>query len=139
MKKTTYLLATALLLTSAFTLEAQIDTIVRAFVDQASRNQQKPQQPRQRQPKQQSNVQHQPKKLFDGTWVATQSKTNPDSQQTINRSFTLIIKDGKATRTLDAVNVSAPEKPFYTSIYELQRHWTYNSIACTEQGASITI
>jgi hypothetical protein len=139
MKKTTYLLATALLLTSAFTLRAQIDTIVRAFVDQASRNQQKPQQPRQRQPKQQPNVSRLPKKLFDGTWLATQSKTNPDSQQTINRSFTLIIKDGKAMKTLDAVNVSTPDKPFYTTIHELQRRWTYNSIECTEQGTSITI
>src|SRR3954469_15984614 len=139
MKKTTYLLAAALLLTPAFTLEAQIDTIVRAFVDQASRNQQKPQQPRQRQPKPQSNVSRLPKKLFDGTWLATQSKTNPDSQQTINRSFTLIIKDGKATKTLDTTNASTPDKPFYTSVYELQRRWTYNSIACTEQGASITI
>src|SRR4051812_29065558 len=139
MNKTTYLLATALLLAPAFTLQAQIDTIVRAFVDQASRNQQKPQQPRQRQPKQQSNVSPLPKKLFDGTWLATQSKTNPDSQQTINRSFTLIIKDGKATKTLDAVNLSTPDKPFYTTIHELQRRWSYNSIECTEQGTSITI
>jgi len=133
-----------LFLVLAITSQAQIDTIVRAFVDQAARQSQQPRQPqqqprRQQQPRQQSNVQHQPKKLFDGTWVATQSKTNPDSQQTINRSFTLIIKDGKATKTLDAVNVSSPEKPFYTSIYELQRRWTYNSIGYTEQGTSITI
>jgi hypothetical protein len=124
--------------------QAQIDTIVRAFVDQAARQSQRPsqqqQQPRrQQQPKQQSNVQHHAKKPFDGTWVATQSKTNPDSQQTINRNFTLIIKDGKATKTLDAVNVSTPEKPFYPSIYELGRRWTYDSIAYTEQGTSITI
>src|SRR5438477_12176613 len=88
------------------TSQAQIDSIVRAFVDQAARQSQRPppqqQQPRrQQQSKQQSNVQRQPKKLFDGTWLATQSKTNPDNQQTMNRSFTLIIKDGKATRTLD--------------------------------------
>jgi hypothetical protein len=51
----------------------------------------------------------------------------------------LIIKDGKATRTLDATNVSTAEKPFYTSVFELQRRWTYNSIGCTEQGTSITI
>ena len=142
MKQIKSSLSVILFLALAITSHAQIDTIVRAFVDQAARNQQRQpqQQPRrQQQPKQQSNVQHQPKKLFDGTWVATQAKTNPDSQQTINRSFTLIIKDGKATKTLDAVNVSTPEKPFYTSIYELQRRWTYNSIACTEQGASITI
>ena len=143
MKQITSSLAVILFFALTITSQAQIDSIVRAFVDQAARQSQRPppqQQPRrQQQPRQQSNVQHQPKKLFDGTWIATQSKTNPDNQQTINRSFTLIIKDGKATRTLDAVNVSTPDKPFYTSIYELQRRWTYNSIECTEQGTSITI
>jgi hypothetical protein len=135
--KSKSLFAALALLATAITVEAQIDTIVRAFVDQAARNRQQPQQPRRQQPRQQSN--RHPKKLFDGTWLATQSKTNPESQQTINRSFTLIIKDGKATRTLDATNVSTPDKPFYPSIFELQRRWTYNSIACTEQGTSITI
>jgi len=144
MKQVKLSLAVILFLALVIPSQAQIDTIVRAFVDQAARQSQQPRQPqqqprRQQQPRQQSNVQHQPKKLFDGTWLATQSKTNPDSQQTINRSFTLIIKDGKATKTLDAVNVSSPEKPFYTSIYELQRRWTYNSIGYTEQGTSITI
>ena len=129
----------AILLTTAFSVEAQIDTIVRAFVDQASRNsQQRQQQPRRQQQQQRSNVRSS-KKLFDGTWLATQSKTNPESQQTINRSFTMIIKDGKATRTLDTTNVSTPDKPFFTSVFELQRRWTYNSLACTEQGTSITI
>jgi hypothetical protein len=139
MKQIKYLLAVVLILATALPLSAQIDTIVRAFVDQASRQsqqRQQPQQPRRQQPRQQSR---QPKKLFDGTWLATQSKTNPGDQQTINRSFTLIIKDGKATKTLDAVNVSTPDKPFYTTIHELQRRWTYNSIECTEQGTSITI
>jgi hypothetical protein len=142
MKPTKYLLPVAFLIATAVTLPAQIDSVVRAFIDQASRNQQRqPQsQPRrQQQPKQQSNVPHQSKKLFDGTWLATQAKTNPDNQQTINRTFTLIIKDGKATKTLDATNTSTPDKPFYSSIYELQRRWTYNSIDCTEQGTSITI
>jgi hypothetical protein len=139
MKQIKYSLAVVLILATALPLQAQIDTIVRAFVDQASRNQQKPQPPRQRQPRQQSNVSRSPKKLFDGTWLATQSKTNPDNEQTINRTFTLIIKDGKAMKTLDAVNVSTPDKPFYTTIHELQRRWTYNSIECTEQGTSITI
>src|SRR5437588_1291794 len=141
MKHLKYSLPVILLIATAFTVSAQIDTIVRAFLDQAAPNQRQPQQPqrRQQQPKQQSNVSRQPKKLFDGTWLATQSKTNPADQQTINRSFTLIIKDGKATKTLDAVNVSTPDKPFYTSIYELQRRWTYSSIGCTEQGTSITI
>ena len=141
MKITKYLLPIACLLATTLTLPAQIDTIVRAFVDQAARNQRQPQpQPRkQQQPKQQSNVSRQPKKQFDGTWLATQSKTNPETQQTINRTFTLIIKDGKATKTLDATNTSTPDKPFYSSIHELQRRWTYNSIDCTEQGTSITI
>lgn len=143
MKVAKIFLPIAVVLASALTLQAQIDSIVRAFVDQASRQSQQQrqpqQQPRRQQPKQQSNVSRQPKKLFDGTWVATQSKTNPDNQQTMNRSFTLIIKDGTATRTLDAINVSTPEKPFYTSVYELERRWTYNSIECTEQGTSLTI
>src|SRR5436190_18181742 len=144
MKRIAFSLSVILFLALAITSQAQIDTIVRAFVDQASRQSQQPRQPqqqprRQQQPKQQSNVQHHPKKLFDGTWLATQSKTNPENQQTINRSFTLIIKDGKATRMLDATNVSTPDKPFYTSVFELQRRWTYNSTACTEQGTSITI
>ena len=140
MKQIKYTLRVILLLVMAITANAQIDTIVRAFVDQASRNQQRQPQPQpRRQQRQQSNVQHQSKKLFDGTWLATQSKTNPDNQQTLNRSFTLIIKDGKAIKTLDAINVSTPDKPFYTSVYELQRRWTYNSIECTEQGTSITI
>ena len=130
-------LASVAFLATALALDAQIDTIVRAFVDQAARNRQQQQQPRRQQPRQQSN--RQPRKLFDGTWLATQSKTSPESQQTINRTFTMIIKDGKATRTLDATNVSTPDKPFYTSVFELQRRWTYNSIACTEQGSSLTI
>ncbi|HEY8834118.1 MAG TPA: hypothetical protein VIM09_00930 [Chthoniobacterales bacterium] len=141
MKQTKYLLTIACLLATTLTLPAQIDSIVRAFVDQASRNQRQPQQPRrqQQQPKQQTNVSRQPKKQFDGTWLATQAKTNPENQQTINRTFTLIIKDGKATKTLDATNTSTPDKPFYSSIHELQRRWTYNSLDCTEQGTSITI
>ena len=138
MTPTKYLVAIVALLATALTVEAQIDTIVRAFVDQAARNrQQQPQPRRQPQPRQQSN--RQPKKLFDGTWLATQSKTNPENQQTINRTFTMIIKDGKASRTLDTTNVSTPDKPFYTSVSELQRRWTYNSVAYTEQGTSITI
>jgi hypothetical protein len=139
MKPTKYLLSVAFLLSTALPLQAQIDTVVRAFIDQAARQKQQPQPRRQQQPRQQSNVSRQSKKLFDGTWLATQAKTNPDTQQTINRTFTLIIKDGKATKTLDATNTSTPDKPFYSSIYELQRRWTYNSIDCTEQGMSITI
>ena len=138
MKHPKYLLPVALLLATALPLEAQIDNVIRAFVDHAARQQQQQNQPR-RQPRQQSNVARQPKKQFDGTWLATQSKTNPENQQTINRTFTLIIKDGKATKTLDSTNISTPDKPFYSSVYELQRRWTYNSVECTEQGTSITI
>lgn len=127
-----------LLVATALAADAQIDTIVRAFVDQATRNQRQQQQQQPRR-KQQSNSGHQPKKIFDGTWLATEVKTNPDTQQKINRTFTLIIRDGKATKTLDAVNVSTPDKPFYTSIYELERRWSYTSIECSEQGTSITI
>jgi len=57
----------------------------------------------------------------------------------ISRTFTMIIKDGKATKTLDTTNASSPDKPFYASIYELQRRWTYSSIDCTEQGTSLTV
>jgi hypothetical protein len=140
MRRNKYLLSVLFLLGTALTLPAQIDSVIRAFVDQAARQQQQPAQPRRsQQPKQQSNVARQPKKPFDGTWLATHSKTNPEGQQTINRTFTLIIKDGKATKTLDTSNASVPDKPFYGSIYEMQRRWTYSSIDCTEQGTSITI
>jgi len=45
MKPTKYFIALVALLATALTVEAQIDTIVRAFVDQAARNsQQRPQQ-----------------------------------------------------------------------------------------------
>ena len=57
----------------------------------------------------------------------------------MSRTFTMIIKDGKATKTLDAINASSPDKPFYASIHDLQRRWTYNSVDCTEQGTSLTI
>ncbi len=57
----------------------------------------------------------------------------------ISRTFTMIIKDGKATKTLDTTNASSPDKPFYASIYELQRRWTYSSIDCIEQGTSLTV
>jgi hypothetical protein len=140
MKPSKFLLTVTLLVAGTFTLQAQIDSIVRAFVDQANRNSQQQKQPQRKQPQpRQQPTTHLPKKLFDGTWLATQSKTNPDRQQTLNRTFTMIIKDGKATKTLDTTNVSAPDKPFYTSVFELQRRWTYNSLECTEQGSSITI
>ncbi len=135
-----YLLPLFLLAASAPPLPAQIEGIVRGILDHAAnQNRQAPpqQQPR-RQTTRQSNTPRQAKRPFDGTWLATQSKVNPQDQQMISRTFTMIIKDGKATKTLDTTNAS-PEKPFYASIYELQRRWTYSSIDCTQQGTSLTI
>jgi hypothetical protein len=126
-------------------LSAQVDSIVRGILDHAAnQRRQAPQpQPQRTQPTRQSTSRQtssrQAKRPFDGTWLATQSKTNPQTQQMISRTFTMIIKDGKATKTLDTTNASSPDKPFYASIYELQRRWTYSSIDCTEQGTSLTV
>lgn len=59
----------------------------------------------------------------------------------INRIFTMVIKEGKGTKTLEATNASTPEKPFYGSAYELHRRWTYSysSTDLNEQGTSLTI
>jgi hypothetical protein len=140
-----YALLLFLLAATAPSLPAQIDTIVRALVDHAasqSRQAPPPQQPpprRTQTTRQASSSPRQSKRPFDGTWLATQSKVNPEGQQMVSRTFTMIIKEGKATKTLDATNASSPEKPFYGSIYELQRRWAYTSIDCTEQGTSLTI
>jgi hypothetical protein len=139
-----YVLPLFLLAVAAPPLPAQIEGIVRGILDHAatqSRQAPPQQQPRRtQQPSRQSTSSpRQAKKPFDGTWLATQSKVNPQGQQMISRTFTLIVKDGKATKTLDTTNASSPEKPFYASIYELQRRWTYSSIDCTEQGTSLTI
>ena len=125
-------------------LPAQIEGIVRGILDHAANQarQAPPQQQRRSQQTRQSNTsssRQSSRRPFDGTWLATQSKVNPQGQQMISRTFTMIIKDGKATKTLDTTNASSPDKPFYASIYELQRRWTYNSVDCTEQGTSITI
>jgi hypothetical protein len=137
-----YLLPLILLAVGAPSLPAQIDSIVKGILDhaasQSQQQRQQPQQPRRSQPRQQSSA-RQARRPFDGTWLATQSKTNPQTQQMMSRTFTMIIKEGKATKTLDTTNASSPEKPFYASIYELQRRWTYSSIDCTEQGTSLTI
>lgn len=133
------------LLSAATPLSAQVDSIVRGILDHAaSQRRQAPQpQPQRTQPARQSTSRQssprQAKRPFDGTWLATQSKTNPQTQQMISRTFTMIIKDGKATKTLDTSNASSPDKPFYASIYELQRRWTYSSIDCIEQGTSLTV
>ena len=144
-----YLLPLFLSAALATPASAQIEGIVRGILDHAanqSRQTQPPQQPQQRRTqtttRQSTTRESSPrsaKKPFDGTWLATQSKVNPLDQQTVSRTFTMIIKDGKATKTLDTTNASSPEKPFYASVYELQRRWTYSSIDCTEQGTSLTI
>jgi len=143
-----YVLPLFLLTAAAPPLTAQVDSIVRALVDHAANQaRQAPppqQQPRHTQAPRQSTSSRDTtgrssRRPFDGTWLATQSKVNPQGQQMISRTFTMIIKDGKATKTLDTSNASSPEKPFYASIYELQRRWTYSSIECTEQGTSLTI
>jgi hypothetical protein len=140
MKQTIRYVLPLFLLTAAVPpLAAQIDSVIRAFVDHAA-SQKQPQSPRRTQTtRQPSSSSRQSKRPFDGTWLATQSKVNPEGQQTISRTFTMIIKEGKATKTLDTTNASSPDKPFYASIYELQRRWTYSSIDCTEQGTSLTI
>jgi hypothetical protein len=142
-----YVIPLFLLTAAAPPASAQMDSIVRALVDhaanQARQAPQQQQQPRHTQAPRQTTSREtssrSSKRPFDGTWLATQSKVNPQGQQMISRTFTMIIKDGKATKTLDTTNASSPEKPFYASIYELQRRWTYSSIDCTEQGTSLTI
>jgi hypothetical protein len=141
-----YVLPLFLLTAAASPLPAQMDSIVRALVDHAanqSRQAPQQQQPRRTQTPRQATsretTSRSSKRPFDGTWLATQSKVNPQGQQMISRTFTMIIKEGKATKTLDTSNASSPDKPFYASIYELQRRWTYSSIECTEQGTSLTI
>lgn len=139
-----YVLPVFLLSAAAPPLSAQVDSIVRGILDHAAnQRRQAPTPPPRTQTTRQStsrqSAPRQAKRPFDGTWLATQSKTNPQTQQTISRTFTMIIKDGKATKTLDTTNASSPDKPFYASIYELQRRWTYSSIDCTEQGTSLTV
>jgi hypothetical protein len=135
-----YMLPLFLLAAAAPPLSAQMDSVIRALVDHAAnQSRQAPQQQPRRTQAPRQTTSRQAKRPFDGTWLATQSKVNPQGQQMISRTFTMIIKEGKATKTLDTTNASSPEKPFYASIYELQRRWTYSSIDCTEQGTSLTI
>ena len=135
-----YVLPLFLLTAAAPPLSAQMDSVIRALVDHAAnQSRQAPQQQPRRTQAPRQTTSRQAKRPFDGTWLATQSKVNPQGQQMISRTFTMIIKEGKATKTLDTTNASSPEKPFYASIYELQRRWTYSSIDCTEQGTSLTI
>lgn len=139
-----YVLPVFLLSAAAPPLSAQVDSIVRGILDHAANQRRQattppPRTQTTRQSTARQSAPRQAKRPFDGTWLATQSKTNPQTQQTISRTFTMIIKDGKATKTLDTTNASSPDKPFYASIYELQRRWTYSSIDCTEQGTSLTV
>ncbi|PZR76985.1 MAG: hypothetical protein DLM73_00810 [Chthoniobacterales bacterium] len=118
-------------------LPAQMDTIIRSLVEGAARNRPPPQQQTRRTQPKETTTKRSVRK-FDGTWLSTQTKTNPDGQQ-LSRTFTMVIKEGKATRTLDFTNASTPEKPFYSNVSELRRRWSFNSIDCTEQGSSLTI
>jgi hypothetical protein len=136
----TYGLPVLLLLGAPAQIPAQMDSVIRAFVEGAARNRPPQNAPptRQRQSSNRESTKRAALRKFDGTWLATQNKTNPDGQQ-LSRTFTMIIKEGKATKTLDFTNASTPEKPFYSNVYELRRRWTYNSSDCTEQGSSLTI
>jgi hypothetical protein len=75
---------------------------------------------------------------FDGTWLATRSKVSPEGE-TVSQIFTIVVKNGKATKTLDATNKSTPDKPLYESVYELRRKWTYSSTDFAAQGSSLTV
>ena len=75
---------------------------------------------------------------FDGTWLATRSKVSPEGEE-ISQIFTIVVKNGKATKTLDATNKSTPDKPLYESVYELRRKWTYSSNDFAAQGSSLTV
>ena len=75
---------------------------------------------------------------FDGTWLATRSKVSPEGEE-ISQIFTIVVKNGKATKTLDATNKSTPDKPLYESAYELRRKWTYSSTDFAAEGSSLTV
>jgi hypothetical protein len=85
-----------------------------------------------------SDIDANPARPFEGTWLATRSKVSPEGEQ-ISQIFTIVIKNEKATKTLDATNTSAPDKPLYESSHELHRKWTYNSTDFGAQGSSLTV
>jgi hypothetical protein len=85
-----------------------------------------------------SDVDANPAQRFEGTWLATRSKVSPEGEQ-ISQIFTIVIKNEKATKTLDATNTSGPDKPLYESTHELHRKWTYNSTDFGAQGSSLTV
>ena len=79
-----------------------------------------------------------PPRRFDGTWLATRSKVSSEGEQ-ISQIFTIVIRNEKATKTLDATNTSTPDKPLYESTRELHRKWTYSSTDFGAQGSSLTV
>ena len=85
-----------------------------------------------------SDIDANPARRFEGTWLATRSKVNPEGEQ-ISQIFTIVIKNEKATKTLDATNTSTPDKPLYESTRELHRKWTYSSTDFGAQGSSLTV
>jgi hypothetical protein len=85
-----------------------------------------------------SDLDANPARPFEGTWLATRSKVSPEGEQ-ISQIFTIVIKNEKATKTLDATNTSAPDKPLYESTHELHRKWTYSSTDFGAQGSSLTV
>lgn len=131
-------------------LSAQVYDAVRFFMDRARtatpppseaprRTRQKVYRPNQEgESKANTSASDKSSRRFDGTWLATRSKTGPEGER-ITQIFTMIIKNGKASKTLDTTNISAAEKPFHESIYELHRKWTYDSSEIASEGASLTI
>jgi hypothetical protein len=89
-------------------------------------------------PSETSDVDANPPRRFDGTWLATRSKVTPEGEQ-VSQIFTIVVKNEKATKTLDATNTSAPDKPLYESAHELHRKWTYSSTDFAAQGSSLTV
>jgi hypothetical protein len=85
-----------------------------------------------------SDLDANPAQRFEGTWLATRSKVSSEGEQ-ISQIFTIVIKNEKATKTLDATNTSAPDKPLYESTHELHRKWTYSSTDFGAQGSSLTV
>ena len=85
-----------------------------------------------------SDIDANPARPFEGTWLATRSKVSPEGEQ-VSQIFTIVIRNEKATKTLDATNTSTPDKPLYESTHELHRKWTYSSTDFGAQGSSLTV
>ena len=98
----------------------------------------KPAKPRSSETSAASDVDANPARRFEGTWLATRSKVSPEGEQ-VSQIFTIVIRNEKATKTLDATNTSPPDKPLYESAHELHRKWTYSSTDFGAQGSSLTV